>query len=173
MRRCDLNKVIAGSITGRGEVMVAIAGLAEEVAHLALHVKRIVAISDAAEAEWAEAVIRVAAARATETVEQAEFKATSAATACDAHAIDMEEAANFPLSPQQDSWTRNARISDKDAVDELNAGSSRLAKVEAARAEPKDSSRRAENAIAARICELHDRLGGFIKPQLSQPDQNT
>ena len=30
-----------------------------------------------------------------------------------------------------------------------------------------------ENAIAARIAELHDRLGGFIKPSLRQPNQNT
>ena len=31
-------------------------------------------------------------------------------------------------------------------------------------AEPKDDSWRAENAFAARVLELHDRLGGFIKP---------
>jgi hypothetical protein len=47
MTQCDLNKVIAGSTTGRAEVMAAIDGLAEEVARLALHVRRIVAIADA------------------------------------------------------------------------------------------------------------------------------
>ena len=31
-----------------------------------------------------------------------------------------------------------------------------------------------QNAIAARVAELHDRLGGFIKPSLPQPpNQNT
>ena len=39
--------------------------------------------------------------------------------------------------------------------------------------EPRDASRGAENAIAASVLELHDRLGGFIKPSLPpQPDQN-
>jgi hypothetical protein len=71
----------------------------------------------------------------------------------------MAEAANFPLSPQQDSCIRNASTS------------------EMGFAEPKDASHVAENAIAARVLELHDRLGGFIKPHrlpLSpQPDPNT
>jgi hypothetical protein len=53
-------------------------------------------------------------------------------------------------------------------IDELNA------KREAALAQPKDASCREENAIAARVAELHDRLGGFIKRSLPQPpDQNT
>ena len=157
MRQCDLNKVIAGSTTGRAEVMAAIAGLAEEVTRLALHFKLTAAIACAAEAERAAEALRAATGRATETVEQAELKATSAATACDVQAVEMAEASNYPLSPQQDSCTGNIS-SEIHLIDELNA------KLEAALAEPKDASCREENAIAARVAELHDRLGGFIKP---------
>jgi hypothetical protein len=157
MRQCDLNKVIAGSTTGRAEVMAAIAGLAEEVTRLALHFKLTAAIACAAEAERAAEALRAATGRATETVEQAELKATSAATVCDVQAVEMAEASNYPLSPQQDNCTGNIS-SEIHLIDELNA------KLEAALAEPKDASCREENAIAARVAELHDRLGGFIKP---------
>ena len=157
MRQCDLNKVIAGSTTGRAEVMAAIAGLAEEVTRLALHFKLTAAIACADEAERAAEALRAATGRATETVEQAELKATSAATVCDVQAVEMAEASNYPLSPQQDSCTGNIS-SEIHLIDELNA------KLEAALAEPKDASCRKENAIAARVAELHDRLGGFIKP---------
>jgi hypothetical protein len=157
MRQCDLNKVIAGSTTGRAEVMAAIAGLAEEVTRLALHFKLTAAIACAAEAERAAEALRAATGRATETVEQAELQATSAATVCDVQAVEMAEASNYPLSPQQDNCTGNIS-SEIHLIDELNA------KLEAALAEPKDASCREENAIAARVAELHDRLGGFIKP---------
>jgi hypothetical protein len=157
MTQCDLNKVNAGSITGRAEVMAAIDGLAEEVARLALHFKLTAAIACAAEAERAAEALRAVTGRATETVEQAELKATSAATVCDVQAVEMAEASNYPLSPQQDSCTGNIS-SEIHLIDELNA------KLEAALAEPKDASCREENAIAARVAELHDRLGGFIKP---------
>jgi hypothetical protein len=137
--------------------MAAIAGLAEEVTRLVLHFKLTAAIACAAEAERAAEALRAAARRATETVEQAELKASSAATACDVQAVEMAEASNYPLSPQQDSCTGNIS-SEIHLIDELNA------KLEAALAEPKDASCREENAIAARVAELHDRLGGFIKP---------
>jgi hypothetical protein len=137
--------------------MAAIAGLAEEVTRLALHFKLTAAIACADEAERAAEALRAATGRATETVEQAELKATSAATVCDVQAVEMAEASNYPLSPQQDSCTGNIS-SEIHLIDELNA------KLEAALAEPKDASCRKENAIAARVAELHDRLGGFIKP---------
>jgi hypothetical protein len=106
--------------------------------------------------------LRAAMRRATEMVEQAELRATSAATACDVQTAEMAQAANFPLSPQQDSWTANTTTGEIDLINELNT------KLEAAFAEPKDASCREENAIAARMAELHDRLGGFIKPFASQ-----
>jgi len=138
--------------------MAAIAGLAEEVTRLALHFKLTAAIACAAEAERAAEALRAATGRATETVKQAELKATSAATACDVQAVEMAEAANFPLTPQQDRCTGNASRGEIDLIDELNA------KLEAAFAKPKDASCREENAIAAHVAELHDRLDGSIKP---------
>ena len=130
----------------------------EEVTRLALHFKLTAAIACAAEAERAAEALRAAAGRATETVEQAELKASSAATACDVQAVEMAEAANFPLTPQQDRCKGNASRGEIDLIDEINA------KLVAAFAEPKDASCREENAIAARVAELHGRLGGFIKP---------
>ena len=62
------------------------------------------------------------------------------------------------MSPQQDSCTGHAGRGEIGLLDELKS------KLEAAFTEPKDSNSRDENAIAARIAELHDRLGGFIKP---------
>jgi hypothetical protein len=168
MTQCDLNKADAGSITGRAEVMDAIAGLAVEVAHLALNVKRIVAVADARlkrSGPRKRAALRRRKPR--KSVEQAELRSTSAATAPDVQAVEMAEAANFPLSPQQDSCTGNVS-SEIDLLDDLNA------KLEAAVAKPKDASCREENAIAARVAELHDRLGGFIGSSLSRPaGQNT
>jgi hypothetical protein len=87
------------------------------VAHAALRAKLTSGIADAKEVERAAEAVGVAVARATETVGQAELEAASAATACDAQVIDMAEATNFQLTPQQDSWTRNASTSEIDSVD--------------------------------------------------------
>ena len=148
--------------------MDSIAGLAEEVAHLALNVKRIVAVADARlkrSEPRNRAALRQRMPR--KSVEQAALKSTSAATARDVQAVEMAEAANFPLSPQQDNCTGNVS-SEIDLLDDLNA------KLKVALAEPKDASCREENAIAARVAELHDRLGGFIGSSLSRPPgQNT
>ena len=138
--------------------MAAIAGLAEEVTRLALHFKLTAAIACTAEAERAVEALRAATGGAAEPVEQAKLKTTSAAAACDVQAFEMAEAANFLLTPQQDRCTGNAGRSEIGLLDELKP------KLEAAFAEPKDASCREETAIAARIAELHDRLGGFIKP---------
>ena len=138
--------------------MAAIAGLAEEVTRLALHFKLTAAIACAAEAERAAGALRAATGCATEAVEQTELKATSAAAARDVQAVEMAEMANSALSPQQDSGTGNASRGEIDLIDELNV------KLAAAFTRPKDASCREENAIAARVAELDDRLGGFIKP---------
>jgi hypothetical protein len=47
MSQHDLNEVTAASITGRAELLFAIANLVDEVAQLASNVDRIVAIADA------------------------------------------------------------------------------------------------------------------------------
>ena len=69
MTQCDLNKVNVGSITGRAEVIAAVDGLVEEMAHLR------------------------------KTLEQAVLKATAFS---EVQAVEMAEAANFPISPQHD-----------------------------------------------------------------------
>jgi hypothetical protein len=169
MKHCDLDKVNSGSATGRAEVMAAIDGLVEEVAHLALRVKRIVSIADARR-KRSESRKRAALRRRArrKTLEQAELGATSAATASDVQAVELAEASNFPLSPQQDSCTDNASRGETDLTGELTA------KLEAAFPQPQDANCPEENAIAARVAELHDRLGGFIKPSLpQQPDRTT
>src|SRR5260221_13117027 len=51
----DTDKTIASPVSGRAEVTVAITGLIEKVEHLALHVNRIVALADSANAILAKA----------------------------------------------------------------------------------------------------------------------
>src|SRR5258707_12016801 len=51
----DSDKTIASPVSGRAEVTVAITGLIEKVEHLALHVNRIVALADSANAILAKA----------------------------------------------------------------------------------------------------------------------
>jgi hypothetical protein len=151
--------------------MAAIAGLVEEVARLALHFKLTVGIDGAVEAERAAEALRAATARATEgVVPQSRREAESGD---EAQASPMAEVPSTEMSLQP-----NGGIDDMGKVlDDLCAARSALSQVSAAFAKPQDASRRAENAIAACVLELHDRLGGFIKPHrlpLSQPpEQNT
>ena len=149
--------------------MAAIDGLVEEVAHLALRVKRIVSIANARRKRSElrkRAALRRRARR--KTLEQAELRATSAATASDVQAVEMAEASNFPLSPQQDSCTDNVSRGETDLTGELTA------KLETAFLQPQGANCREVNAIAARVAELHDRLGGFLKPSVpQQPDRTT
>jgi hypothetical protein len=139
--------------TGRAELSVTIAGLAEKVEHLALQVKRFVATSAAANAEPAAKPLS-ALRCAIETGDR--LSATSPAAV--AQAVDVMETANFPLSPHQENWPHQGGRGD--IVDHLNA------KVEAAPSESKDENPLAKNGFAERVLELHDRLGGFIKPAL-------
>ena len=91
------------------------------------------------------------------------MQALRAATACNAQVIDMAEATNFQLTPQQDSWTRNARTSEIYTVHEVWTESG-LATVEDPLAERAETSRLMESGVATHtILELHDRLGSFIK----------
>jgi hypothetical protein len=147
------------------------------------------AIGDATEVERLAELFRTGGASATETGDQAELETVSAAKGCDvqkinmaeagnlqlspqqdswvrnarpsedAQTIDMAEAENLQLSPQQDSWTRNARTSEIYTVHEVWTESG-LATVEDPLAERAETSR----LIATHaILELHDRLGSFIK----------
>ena len=137
----ELDKVILGPTTGRAEVMAAIDGLAEKVAHLALRVKRIVSIPDAE---------RYA-------LEKTNLGATLAATDSNVQVFQMAEELNFPLSPQQGRCVDNTCKSVTELTGEL------AAKLEAAFPQLQDANCPEENAVAARVAELHDRLGGFLE----------
>ncbi len=141
----DTDKTIASPVSGRAEVTVAITGLIEKVEHLALHVNRIVALADSANAILAKA------RRVRENADQ--FRAVSG-SGDDPQAADRTEATNFPLSPHQDRWTRDVNASE--IVDQLKSNRALV--------ESGEASSRAKNAIAGRVLELHERLGGFIKP---------
>lgn len=163
MTHCDLDKVSSRAPAGRSDVMAAIDGLVEEVAHLAFRIEHLVATANAAKAELAEQAVSPGATRpVTEAVEQTELKATSATTACDPQALEIAEAVMFPLSPQQDCM-------DRASGGETNLIGGLASKLEAKCPEPKNASCREENAVAARVAELHERLGGFITPSLPHP----
>ena len=151
------------------------------------------AIDHATEVERLAELVRTGGASATKTGDQAELETVSAAQGCDvqkiniveaenlhlppqqnslvrnarpsedAQTIDMAEAANLQLSPQQDSWTRNASTSEIYSVHELWTDSG-LATIEAPLAERAETSRLMESGVATHtILGLHDRLGSFIK----------
>lgn len=130
--------------TGRGEIVVAIADLAANVEKLAGNVNRLAALVDTA-----KVTSRGKGLDRTEGV-------ASAVLARDLSGRDRAEATNIPLSPHQDSWKSNVYPFEK--VDEVNSG------IEAKKFAAEDASSRAKNAIACRVLDLHDRLGGFIKP---------
>jgi hypothetical protein len=159
MGHCDFDKVCSGAAPGRAEVLAAIDGLIEEVANLALRVNRAVAMAHAVKAELPEKSISNGAARpATETVDQREILAKAAASACNAQTVEMVESVNIPLSPQKDSCSDNVGRNEPDLICDLSA------KLEAAFPQPHHENCPEENTVAARVAELRERLGGFIKP---------
>jgi hypothetical protein len=162
------------------ELTAEVADLAEAVARAVLHVKINAVIADAAEVERTAEALRTASGRATEWVEpqsRREASSVDIVISHDAQVSRIAESATIGNSLQRNGWIDDANKNEMDVVDEVCAARSDLPKVDAALAEPKDASRGAENAIAARVLELHDRLGGFIKPHLlplsQPPDRNT
>jgi hypothetical protein len=162
------------------ELTAEVTDLAEAVARVALHVKINAVIADAAEVERTAEALRTASGRATEWVEPKSRRVASSVDIVishDAQVSRIAESATAGKSLQRNGWIDDAGKCEMDVVDELSAARSDLASDDAALAESKDASRGAEKAIAARVLELHDRLGGFIKPHLlplsQPPDRNT
>jgi hypothetical protein len=153
MQECISNEFVSGSKTGRAEVMAAGADLAEQVGHLTLQVKRLVAIADARR----KRSTLQRRTRRKKAVQQAELKETSAPTTCDVQSVETVEATTFPLSPQQGSNVENPISGETALIDNLTA------QLEAAFPQSHDANSPEENAIAARVADLHDRLGGFVK----------
>jgi hypothetical protein len=96
MPQRTLNEVAARWSTRRADISVAVAGLAEAVARLALHIKLTVAVAHAAEVERAAEALRDAAECASGLTCEPEFCATTSPTddfnvgRCDLERIEAE-----------------------------------------------------------------------------------
>ena len=148
--------------SGRAEVSVAIADLIVNVAGLALKLDRVVAIAKIAEAGRVATVMPFA--QGAEVANLMDQDADCVAEPGEARAINLAESVSFPLSPLQ-----NSQAGDSDKSKRHLACSSDSKVVEAA-SESKGAGYIEENSIAARVLELHDRLGGFIE---SSPPQSS
>ena len=91
---------------------------------------------------------------------QADLKATFAATTCDAQSVKSAEVTELQLSLQQGNCIENAVRGETALINNLTA------QVEVAFPQSHDANCPEENAIAARVADLHDRLGGFVKSPL-------
>ena len=143
---------MAGEATAdtlHAELCAAIADLAKSVevavTRMALRARCTTAIADAATAERAAELLRVAAVHSPEAEEQ-------------------EETALVPLVMmlrRQHSWEENAY--DCDAVDRLYGACRWLAAAQAPGMAPLAERHREESKIAMRVLELQERFGGLIR----------
>src|SRR6185503_10164903 len=92
MSRGNSDNVIDGSKSGRAEIMVAIAGLANEVERLATNVRRIVVVADT----HRHARLPPRAQRNPEVPR----KIASSSATCATQPADISQAEKVPLSPQ-------------------------------------------------------------------------
>ena len=140
-RRPD--KLIASSVSGRAAVGVAVEDLSDEVARLARKVSLIVP---------------TAKKLGTLTREKARIDAALdgafAATTGGPIASAIEGA---PLSLQRDRQTGEVVAEEPSSNFKTSPP------------EPTQIRRQEENAIAGRVADLYERLGGFIKPSLRKP----
>ena len=148
------DKLVACSVSGRAEITAAIEGLAEEVARLARKINRIVPTANT---------------QRNSTQDKAEFEAALrgafAQSNCEARFPETGEAKTIPLSPQQDTELNEAIV--RDFVEETNVD------IKTALPEPASNIGQEENAIAARVADLYERLGGFIKTSVPKtPEHN-
>jgi hypothetical protein len=125
----------------QAELTATIDDLANSVRHLALRAKLTESIVDAREAERSAEALRIAA-WATEEVEP-QLSVERVAV--------HENATNLvPMPGELPLDTCNSYSRENDTADDQGL-------------KPSEKSALRENAIAASICELYDRLGGFIK----------
>jgi hypothetical protein len=157
MAGCNSDTSVSGPVSGRAEVIAAIEDLAAKVAHLERSLRSLAPTkappaSEAIEKEEIKEEINIALSEA------------FLAPVDDPQPDKSEEAAIFPLSPHQ-NMPCNVCIAEVSAQSPFN--------LEAPAPEPKQGPRREENAVAARVAELCDRLGGFKASLLDVPDQGT
>jgi hypothetical protein len=144
-RRPD--NLIASPVSGRAAVRVAVEDLSDQVARLARKLNRIAPTADK---------------HGTPTREKARIDAALggafAATTCGRLPAAAEEA---PLSLQRDRQT--GEVVAGELVEEPSSN------FRTSPPEPTQTRRQEENAIAGRVADLYERLGGFIKPSLRKP----
>ena len=154
MTHGDLDKISRDAPPGRDEIISVVAGLTEQVAHLTVQVRRLVALADARRRRSA-----LRRHRKSKTAPQAERKRARAATTCDVQPGETAEATTVSLSLRQGGCREDA-MSSETALANLTA------QLEAAFPQTHNTNCPQESAIAARVADLHDRLGGFVKLSL-------
>jgi hypothetical protein len=145
--------LIACSVSGQAEIAVAIESLADEVARLARRIN---------------CIVPTANTRRNSPLEKVQFEAALrsafAGTSCEARPPETDEAKMIPLSPQQD--TEINEVIARELVEEANAN------FKNSLPEPTYTSGREENAVAARVADLYERLSGFIKSSLPKASEH-
>ena len=165
MRQVATNKVIASSITGRADVIAAIARLAEEVARLELRFKLDVAIGAAAKAERAAEALQAIAGRMTESGKpkiMSGAQPDDSAPVPDTQLYGKAEAAATGTSIQPGGIVETPQTETLPAA-HCFEGYNNLVKIDEPPSEPKNTTVRTKDAIATRVLALQDRLGGFLK----------
>ena len=136
MPRRTLNEVAARWSTRQADITAAIAGLAESVARLALHIKLTVAVSHAIEVERAAEALRAAAE-------------------CQPGLICGPGFSGDTLDAQAPIVTTSR--------DDLNVSRYDLERIQTELAGPEGDNHEIESEIASGILNLHDRIGSFLK----------
>jgi hypothetical protein len=150
MAQRSSDNLIAGSVSGRTAIAEAIERLADEVACLAHKLNRIVPAANT---------------RGNSAMKKSEFEAALrcafAETTCEERPPETKDTNNAPFLPQH-STELNAVIAD-------GLGGQPNANFKTSLPKARHVICPEENALAARVAELYDRFGGFIKPSLAEP----
>ena len=151
MTHADLDKVGFDGPHGRDAIISVLAGLTEQVAYLEVQVRRLVAMADARRKRSA-----LRRHRKSKTAPQAQRGTAPAVTICDVQPF----AEAVSLSPRQGGCAENAVRGENSLFDNL------AAQLEAAFPPSHETNCAQESAIAARVADPHERLGGFVKASL-------
>jgi hypothetical protein len=138
MPRRTLNEVAAHWSTRQADIAAAIAGLAESVARLALHIKLTVAVSHAIEVERAAEALRAAAECPPALIRGPGFSG--------------------------DTVDAQAPIVTTSPTDDLNVSRYNLERIQTELADPEGDNHEIESEIASGILNLQERIGSFLKP---------
>jgi hypothetical protein len=139
----NIGKAIAGPPTGQSDISGAIDHLAREVARLSLRMKLMESIEHATEVMRAAESLRIAASY---PANDCQPQLRDALARCDERLVVRPKDSITPVLVNE------------------NTGIAGTGPAETKAADPEFSVGNGESAIAARILNLHERLGSFIKP---------